>query len=212
MKSFIMALTVLCFSTAIFAAEVSDPVSEYLNNPDHTKFGMAVESALDSLAMSSNPNLHKLKLAYITEQEVSILLSDLQSSKAELTTGELFSLANLYLGRSEYGDAIALYDSLNSAYPNWSCPWRHKGEAYYRLKKYNEASTALQQAITTNVNHYDAYIWLALTQKELGQYSAALKNLDKARELSPDAEQSEDKVLSQEQVQSLYQELQKLMQ
>jgi len=47
-----------------------------------------------------------------------------------------------------------------------------------------------------------------MTLKELGQYSAALKHLDKALELSPDAEQSEDEALSQAQIDSLYKELQ----
>jgi tetratricopeptide (TPR) repeat protein len=147
-------------------------------------------------------------MAYIAENEVSRLLNDLDSIKAELSTGELFTLANIYLSRSEYKHAVALYDSLNEAYPKWSCPWRHKGEAYYRLKDFNEASAALQQAIATNAKHYDAYIWMAMTLKELGQYSAALKHLDKALELSPDAEQSEDDALSQAQIQSLYKELQ----
>lgn len=212
MKSQIMALILICIAGVLIAEESSDPIARYFENPDYATFQKAVEASLDSILVSKSPNLHKLQLAYIAENEVSRLLDELQASKAELSTGELFNLANLYLSRAAYEPAIALYDSLNAAYPKWSCPWRHKGEAYYRLEEYEKAATALQQAIATNEQHYDAYIWMAMTQKELGQYSPALKNLEKAMELSPDAEQSEDKALSQEQIMNLYHELQQLAQ
>lgn len=212
MKSLIIALALVCIAGMLFAEESIDPIARYFDNPDFTTFQKAVESSSDSILVSKSPNMHKLRLAYIAENEVTRLLDDLQASKAGLSTGELFNLANLYLSRAAYQPAIALYDSLNAAYPNWSCPWRHKGEAYYRLKAFTEAATALKQAIATNENHYDAYIWMAMTQKELGQYAAALKNLEKAMELSPEAEESEDKALSQEQITNLYKELQILTQ
>jgi tetratricopeptide (TPR) repeat protein len=135
-------------------------------------------------------------------------MKELISKADSLAAGERFTLANILLGKEDYANAIPLYDALNRDYPNWSCPWRHKGEAYFNQKNYEAAVTSLQQAIATNTEHYDAYVWMAFSLNELGRYQEALTNLETAMTLSPTEEESEDEVLSPEQIQTLYKELQ----
>jgi len=83
---------------------------------------------------------------------------------------------NLFeLDRNE--EAIAVYEKLNEATPKWSCPWRHKGQAYYQMKNYPEAEKALLKAIETRKEHYDAYIWLAEVYRDWGQYDKGIATL-----------------------------------
>ncbi len=126
-----------------------------------------------------------------------------------LSAGERFQLANELLQKDDYANAITLYDTLNRDYPDWSCPWRHKGEAWFNLKNYEAAVTSLEQAIATNSEHYDAYVWMAFSLNELGRYTEALKNLEAALALSPETEESADETLSQKKIDALYKELKK---
>jgi tetratricopeptide (TPR) repeat protein len=102
---------------------------------------------------------------------------------------------------------IKIYDELNAESPGWSCPWRHKGQAFYNLKRYKEAASALTQAIETNREHYDAYIWMARTQYMLKKYQAALTNLEIALTLSPSAEESPGETISEDSIKAFYREL-----
>ena len=95
-----------------------------------------------------------------------------------LAPRENFSLANILLDKGEYEKAISYYEKLNKAVPKWSCPWRHKGEAYYKMHKLQEAEKSLKKAIETRKEHYDAYIMLAEVQRDLKKYDEALKTFE----------------------------------
>lgn len=189
-------------------AQGTDPIERYLEFPGVDNFLEAVTALNDSLNADSDPWTIKANLAYIANSEANRLLDELRANEEHLSAGQRFMVANMLLGMDKYDLAIELYEGLNKDYPKWSCPWRHRGEALYKLGDYKTAVTALNQAIKTNPQHYDAYVWLALTQKELKLYKDAMANLDEARKLDPNAEGGADDVMSAESVDALYKELQ----
>ncbi|MDD2227868.1 MAG: tetratricopeptide repeat protein [Candidatus Cloacimonetes bacterium] len=207
MKNILIVSLLICLAAFAYAEAQSNSLNEYLNNPNAASYKLAVSTLCDNITKGENINQNKLNLAYITNHETSRLMEQLQADAKTLAAGERFMLGNILLSQEEYTKAIAIYDGLNKDYPNWSCPWRHNGEALYRLKQYDAAVIALQQAIDTKEDHYDAYVWMAMALKEQGNYKEALKNLETALTMSPETEESEDEAVSQEKIQALLKEL-----
>lgn len=206
MSRILMIIIILGLMLPLFAGG-TDPVQRYLEFPGVDYFSEAVSSLADSLNTDSDPWTIKANLAYLANAEANRLLGELRANEEHLTAGQRFMVANMLLGMDKFDPAIELYEGLNKDYPTWSCPWRHKGEALYKQEDFEAATRALSQAIKTNEQHYDAYVWMAKAMKELGRYTEALFNLDKAKELDPNAEGGEDETLSAEAVEALYQEL-----
>ena len=206
MSRILMIIIILGLMLPLFAGG-TDPVQRYLEFPGVDYFSEAVSSLADSLNTDSDPWTIKANLAYLANAEANRLLNELRANEEHLTAGQRFMVANMLLGMDKFAPAIELYEGLNKDYPTWSCPWRHKGEALYKQEDFEAATRALSQAIKTNEQHYDAYVWMAKAMKELGRYTEALFNLDKAKELDPNAEGGEDETLSAEAVEALYQEL-----
>jgi tetratricopeptide (TPR) repeat protein len=117
-------------------------------------------------------------LAWLSYYELERNLETLKSNEASLTNMNKFQYANILLELGRYEEAIPLYTQLNEKTPKWSCPWRHKGEAYFKMKNYAEAEKALLKAIETRKEHYDAYIWLAEVYRDMGQYDKGIKTLE----------------------------------
>lgn len=210
MKHIVLILITLGMAWTLFAAD-ADPLESYLANPNPESFREAVEALTDSLLSAVNPNTSKAYLAYIAAEESTRLLDELQREIEELAAGQRFMLGNILLELDKLEDAVEVYDSLNEDYPNWSCPWRHKGEALFKAEDFEAAVEALAEAIQTNEEHYDAYVWMAMALKELGLYEDALANLDSALKLDPNLEESEDDIISLDEVEALYQELLNLL-
>lgn len=116
-------------------------------------------------------------LAWLNVFELDRALETLKANEASLSNMNKFQYANILLELDRNEEAIALYNQLNEKSPKWSCPWRHKGEAYFNMKDYPAAETALLKAIETRKEHYDAYIWLAETYRDWGQPEKGLKAL-----------------------------------
>lgn len=114
-------------------------------------------------------------LAWLNLFDLDQKLDMLKEHVGELKNMQKFQYANMLLELDRNEDAIGVYEMLNEASPKWSCPWRHKGQAYYQLKNYTEAEKALLMAIETRKEHYDAYIWLAKVYNESGQYEKGIK-------------------------------------
>ncbi|MEA1973083.1 MAG: hypothetical protein U9N34_07320, partial [Candidatus Cloacimonadota bacterium] len=128
-----------------------------------------------------------------------------------LETRTKFQYGNLLLEMGKYKESIEIYNSLNESSPKWSCPWRHKGEAYYNLNDLANAEKSFLKAIETRIEHYDAYVWLAKTQKEMGRYKEALKSLEIGLSYKgKDIEDPEEEVATSE-VDALHEELKKLV-
>ena len=196
-----------------FCLAQESPVTLYLQNQNLETYQQAVNYLLKIDKEDNSGMQAKLNLAYISNLE-SLRLMDLAKADMDnLKPGERFALANLYLERDKYDDAITIYNLLNEATPKWSCPWRHKGEALYKSGKYDAAKKSLEMAIETNKEHYDAYLWYAKTLYELKDYKNALRALETAFDLTEKLEDSEyDEVIPEEEINQLYQELLKLTQ
>lgn len=196
-----------------FCLAQESPVTLYLQNQNLETYQQAVNYLLKIDKEDNSGMQAKLNLAYISNLE-SLRLMDLAKADMDnLKPGERFALANLYLERDKYDDAITIYNLLNEATPKWSCPWRHKGEALYKSGNYDAAKKSLEMAIETNKEHYDAYLWYAKTLYELKDYKNALRALETAFDLTEKLEDSEyDEVIPEEEINQLYQELLKLTQ
>jgi tetratricopeptide (TPR) repeat protein len=207
MKNLLLLAIVLCICGLMYAQGEVTPLNAYLKNPNVANFSKAVSALDQSISKGEKVYLSQLHLAYIADYEAKRLMDELITHADSLAAGERFTLANILLGQEEYEKAIGVYNSLNSEFPNWSCPWRHKGEAYYKIENYNESVKSLTEAIRTNEEHYDAYVWMAYALNKLERYPEALQNIEKAMTLSPEEEESDDEAIAEEEIQKLYQEL-----
>jgi len=196
----------------LYCAQES-PVTLYLQNQNLETYKQAVNYLIQIDKEGNSGMQAKLNLAYISNLESLRLMELAKADMDNLKPGERFALANLYLERDKYDDAISIYNLLNEATPKWSCPWRHKGEALYKSGNYDAAKKSLEMAIETNKEHYDAYLWYAKTLYELKDYKNALRALETAFDLTEELEDSEyDQVIAEEDINQLYQELLKLTQ
>jgi tetratricopeptide (TPR) repeat protein len=118
-------------------------------------------------------------LAYMSLIELEKNLDMLEENTAELKNRNLFSYGNILLELDRYDEAIAIYEVLNEKSPKWSCPWRHKGEAYWKKGDLADAVMALEKAIETRETHYDAYVMLAEVYNDLDECEKALETLEK---------------------------------
>ena len=182
----------------------TNPVADYFNNPTTANYISAAQYCQKSLEKDPSQNNTKVLMANIAIMEASRLTEEVSLILDSLDTGGLFQYANLLLAQKDYAEAIKIYQKLNTDFPDWSCPWRHKGEALYRQENFKAAAIAFQQAITTNKEHYDAYLWLARAQYQLKKYKDALRNLETALALNPEAEESPDEVISADSIIALH--------
>lgn len=119
-------------------------------------------------------------LSYIYMLEMERMLGQFEVRIDSLAPNIKFQYANLLLEIGKYDECIEVYEGLNEEFPDWSCPWRHKGEAYFKTSELEKAEISLQKAIETRVEHYDAYVMLAEVQEAMGKYTDALATLETA--------------------------------
>ncbi len=119
-----------------------------------------------------------ISLATLTQLAANNYSNQVKTKIDSLGMREKFLFANFLLQQEKYQEAINIYNKLNKAAPKWSCPWRHKGEAYFDMGKYKEAEQALFKAIEVKKNHFDAYILLAQIQEKMEKYQEALSTLE----------------------------------
>lgn len=205
MKTILTCLTVILAIGLLFAE--TNPTNDYFNNPTTQSFSAAWNYSSEQLTKDPSDVNTKILMAYLANAEANRLAEEIAPAFNEMEMGSKFQFANLLLTQNRFDEAIEIYDELNEASPGWSCPWRHKGEALYSLKRYKEAEVSLGKAIETNLEHYDAYIWMAKTQYQLKKYKAALKNLETALTLSPGAEESPDEAISENSIKDLHETL-----
>ncbi len=205
-------LSIIMASLILFACLKAEttPLNAYFENPSAAAFMTAFDFCSNKLAQHPTQLTYKILMANLATMESVRLADEIHPMLDSLQTGAKFQYANLLLAQNRFDEAVAIYDVLNKNTPNWSCPWRHKGEALFELKRYEEAEVSLIQAIETNKEHYDAYVWMAKTQYQLGKYKEALKHLETALTLDPEAEASEDAGISKESVQILHRDLRQL--
>ncbi len=202
-----IALVMLILTAFCLLQAQDSPLNSYLENPNSATFEAAYNFVGEQLASDSTAISYRLLQAQLAAMEASRLIDEVTPQAPALDASGKFQFANLLLSLNRFDDAIGYYNELNRDFPAWSCPWRHKGTALYNLKQYKDAEKSLQQAVQTNAEHYDAYIWLAKTQYQLKKYKPALKNLETALTLNPEAEESMDEAVSEESIRALHDEL-----
>lgn len=205
MRKLLLYISITLLLGSLYAE--TTPLNAYFETPEAATFTAAYNFCADKLAQHPEQVTYKILMANLAVMESQRLAEEIYPQVDSLQTGAKFQFANLLLAQNEFEKAIAIYDKLNQNTPKWSCPWRHKGEALFNLKRYEEAEVSLTQAIETNTEHYDAYVWMAKTQNNLGKYKEALKNLETAINLNPEAEASEDAAITEENIQALHQDL-----
>ena len=113
--------------------------------------------------------------AYLLYMELNRFTQKIESNLDSLDMRSKFSYANLLLSLGRFDESIEVYEQINAQTPNWSCPWRHKGEAYLKNNELAKSEKSLKKAIETRVEHYDAYIMLAEVQMKMEKYQEALE-------------------------------------
>jgi len=171
----------MTFGLLLFGGEHDNSEYEHFNNYRNEQtfenFKIAADHYNSKLEENENDHSAYLMLSYLNSMELENNLAKLENDLDSLDNRTKFSYANLLLSLGKYDESIQVYDKLNTDTPNWSCPWRHKGEAYFKSNKLIEAESALLKSIETRIEHYDAYIMLADVQKEMGKFKLALETL-----------------------------------
>ncbi len=197
-------ITLVWLSCALFLmGEEVDDLANYLENQNHENFAKAVEQFKNNEDYSANAMISYLHLMEL-HRNFDILEENLDS----LNTRTKFMFGNMLLEVGEYEKSVAVYNKINEDSPNWSCPFRHKGEALMAMNLYSEAEIITKKAIELRENHFDAYIQLAEIQKEMGNYEIALKTLEKGLTY---AEFDHEDEVSDEEVETLKNEILELI-
>lgn len=177
----VFALAVLILmSGAALTQEEKKPSSFriYLDDKTNENFLSALEEheamRADSLDMDAT-----IVISYLHLLELARNLEMLEENAADLSNKNKFQYANILLELKDYDEAIALYKQLNEKTPKWSCPWRHRGEAHWKKKEYDDAVMCLEKAIETREKHFDAYTMLADVLSEMEQYDKAFAVMEK---------------------------------
>ena len=203
MRTVLTIYSILSLGCISFA-QTADPSLEYLKKPTPEGY-RAARAHLDStLSINSNDRKALLYSAFVDQANLAAQVDRLYALKDSLEGKHLFGLANLMLETGDFRRSVDLYRKLNAATPKWSCPWRHKGEALYKLGDLAESEQALLKAVETRPTHYDAWVWLARVQKDMGKLKEALASIKKAFEnKGKDVEDPEQEVAAGEDVKLL---------
>ena len=179
MKKIISFLLVFCATFAMLHAQHSEsnPFQDYYADPNITTFENAFKHYSTQLADNEDDDSARLMLSYLYVTELDRMLEQFEARVDSLASKFQFQYANLLLELRRYDEAIETYEILNASFPDWSCPWRHKGEAYFKSDDLMQAETALQKSIETRIEHYDAYVMLAEVQEAMGKNDIALATL-----------------------------------
>jgi tetratricopeptide (TPR) repeat protein len=178
MVKIITTLIIISFIACLSAQDVlMDKFTEY--NQDRTEKNLIEALNYYHSLKQEDPEDYQasLLLSYIHYMELNKYIVVMNDNIDSLNTRTQFQFANLLLSLNQFEQSIDVYDLITDQLPRWSCPWRHKGEAYYKAGDLESSEIALIEAINTREEHYDAYVWLSFVQKEQERYPEALKTL-----------------------------------
>ncbi|MCD4795543.1 MAG: hypothetical protein K8R49_00010 [Candidatus Cloacimonetes bacterium] len=180
-----------------------DQFMTYKEDPTSENFIKAVEHYNSQLSGDIKYTA-RLMLCYLHNMEFQKNMEVLKMDIDSLNAKTMFSYANILLENEKYEESIDVYNKLNENYPNWSCPWRHKGEAYFKWGKLEDAELSLIKAIETRIEHYDAYVMLADVQNNMGKSEQALETLETGLSYKGKDIEDPDEEVSDLDVQFLY--------
>lgn len=202
----ILFIILLTMTMLTLFAEVDQrkPFMEYYKNPTFANTLKALSYYGNQTELDSSNTMSKIYLLHLHNMEMNRVLDDLYAHADSLKPGEIFQTANMLLALNQYDKAISLYNKLNTNTPNWSCPWRHKGEALLKSEDYQNAETSLRKAIETRKDHYDAYLMLAEVLLKQNKNKEALTIITEGFKYKTVTEASEEEVYSNKQTDKLY--------
>lgn len=181
MKKLLAVVLVLCLVVPVLAAAQEEKKESYFQiyseDQSQENFINAYNEYNAQMKDTANYDAAAM-LAWLNFYELEKTLEMLKENTASLTSMNKFQFANILLEIGRYDEAIPLYEQLNKETPEWSCPWRHKGTAFWKKGEYDAAVTALQKAIETRKEHYDAYVVLAQVYKDMKQFKKGVKTLE----------------------------------
>lgn len=165
----------------IAADEYSEKFTNYNLERTIETFQIAQEYYTRQLETDPEDYQSALLLAYMHLIELNNFVLILDQNLDDLPNNVKFQFANLLLSLNQFEESLKIYNELTSKLPNWSCGWRHQGEAYFLKGDFEEAENSFMQSIRTRETHWDAYIWLAKAQREMGKYKYALETFIKGQ-------------------------------
>ena len=89
------------------------------------------------------------------------------------------------LGQLQFDEAANAFEHLAALRPNYDRAWANIGIAYYRWEKYQVAAKYLEKALRMKPNSARTLYWQALNDRNLGNLTAAIADLQKAEKLFP---------------------------
>jgi tetratricopeptide (TPR) repeat protein len=189
----LLLLSVFLFAETHEAKDEADEYMHFNNYRDeqtNANYFKAVEHYTEQLRSDATDYNANMMLSYLHLMELNKNLDVLETNLDSLMNRTKFSYANLLLDLGQSEESVKIYNQITDATPNWSCPWRHKGEALLKTKDFEEAEKATLMAIETRENHFDAYTQLAEIQIQMGKSKIALETFNKGLEFySSDTEE-----------------------
>ncbi|MFO7895719.1 MAG: hypothetical protein R6U84_02150 [Candidatus Cloacimonadales bacterium] len=183
MKKFLIVLISAFLVSSLMAAthepEAESEFAAYQAEQNQENFIAAANNFYQAIAEDKDSQQAQIMLGYLLSMELERNLAAIAEQAESLDTGLKFNYANLLLSLNRFEESLVIYDQLNADFGQWSCPWRHKGEAYLKMGQLGKAEEATQISIDVREDHYDAYIQLAEVQKLLGKNATALKSIEK---------------------------------
>ena len=88
--------------------------------------------------------------------------------------------------RGRLRQAIELFGTGTDHPATRGTAFTHAGESFYRMRRFDDARRALEQAVLIDPKNVDAHRWLASTYYDLGLMTAALSTLRTLADLAPD--------------------------
>jgi tetratricopeptide (TPR) repeat protein len=176
----VFALAVMILASGAAMTEEKKPSSFRIYLDDKTRDNFL--NAFDEYEAKRADTLDidaTIVISYLHLLELARNLEMLEENAADLSNMNKFQYANILLELKDYDEAIGLYKQLNDQTPKWSCPWRHRGEAHWKKKEYDDAVMCLEKAIETREEHFDAYTMLAEVFSEMEQYDKAFAVMEK---------------------------------
>ncbi len=200
MKKLIFILLVVVSLNLCASVSIRDLYLEYNSDPSFETFTKAYNflniTAERDTTMS--PYVSYLYLSFLHKAEYERQLRTLVANVDHVSTQMKFQIANLLLGNGKYDESLEIYKIVTADLPEWSCAWRHKGEAYFMKKDFKNAERALAKSIETREGHYDAYLMLADVYYAQKKFKDAKRIIEKGFEYQAIDEKDEDEYTIEE--------------
>ncbi len=207
MKKYAIIVIMILSLISLFAEmDERKPIMNYYQDQNFSNFIKAISyyGVKSEISGSLSDNAYMMNVLYA---ELSKSINKMVENADSLAPGEAFQTANILLEMGKYDQAVMLYEKINSKTPNWSCPWRHKGQAYLKLNDYPNSEKALLKAIETRTEHYDAYLMLSEVYLKQDRFKDAYNTMQNAFKYKGKDTEGEEEVYTQKKVDLMYLEI-----